>query len=376
MVMPNGDAVDLVQMRRLKVVVAIQLPVCGGFHRDISVLTAHAHAGHGPDVTHAGRIHRIMKLVVTDLPVFRPAVDVICRSADQDSSVRGDRQHLIVLSAEGEELTGQVLLENMSLKLGAQETVLSALLLGDVAGVLQVFQQCALEPLVGNMVIRLHAAGINRELSLCLDDTDVKDESLIPIRAVQQFTPLFVHVTGADGLTAAAEIVPEVFQQLLRIDVDQQQLAPDISLCHIAGAHAQAQAEGHIARGSGVVGDDVGNRLGVCVEQAVIIGHVILQQVLRRDNIDKALRGGTGGKIPLDLEHVAGFILHRQVAVFLLLHVPEIGGDLKDLIHELLTGGEIGIVQQVVIILLRDPPDIHHRECVAAVPGGLGDLVF
>ena len=373
---PVGHAVDGDQAAPGKVVVLIQLPVGGGLHPDVGVLPDNVHPGDVHLVAHGLGVGDVGQVVVAHLPVGGPAGDVVGGPADQHLAGTGDPEHLVILAAEGEELAGQILLEHMAPQLGAQVVLFALLVLGDVAGVAQITQQGVDEGLVGDEEGALHPALLQGVFLLAAQDVHTEDRLRVPLGEDHGQIAQLVGPGGAAAGAAPADGLPQALRQLPLVQIGQHQLLADIGLGHRPGAQPQAEAQEDVALGGGVVGHDVGDGLGIGIEDAVVLQHVVLEQILRRDDVHEALVGGTGGKEPLHLEHIVPLVLHGEEVIPLHPGVPEVGGGPEILVHGLLGGGQTGVVEQVVVILLGDPVGVQHGEGVAAVPLGHRHLIF
>ena len=296
--------------------------------------------------------------------------------AHQHLALGGDPEHFVILAAEGEELAGQVLLEHLALQLGAQILAAAVLVLGNVLRRPQASQQDLDETAVGDAVHILHDAGVHGEPALELEYLSM--EAYVPVGrvAAQGLPSVPVGLGTAQVPAGQADLMPQGFGGVRHIPVNHHQLPADVPLRHQAGTHSQAQPQGHVPGGAGIVGGDVGDGLGVGVEDAVVGGHVILQQILGGDYVDKALLRGTGGEVTLHLEHIEALVLHGQIPVLPGSGAPQIVGHLKAPVHGLLGGRQVGVAQQVIVILLHNPVDVHHRKCLAAVPVGFLHLIF
>ena len=330
-----GNAVDQHLSAMDEIVVPVHLPIRRRVHLQIRILADHPHPVDLPLVTHALGIDTAGDDIAALLAVGASAGDVVGSAPEQNPAVSGHRLHLIILAMEGEELSGQILLEDLTPKLGAQILPLSVLILGDVAGALQIPQQDLFEVRVGNVEVPLHLPGFHGELFLHADDVRPKLQGLA-IGLPPQDPILGVVLAAGNGAVDAAHQIPEGVLHLALCLLHQHQLLAHLLLGHHAGAHPQAQPQYHIPHCSGIVGHHIGDGLWIRVEDAAVVRHVVLEQVLGRDDVDEALLGGAGGKVPLDLEHIAGLILHRDVLVFLDSGIPEVGGSLEIVVDALL----------------------------------------
>ena len=80
------------------------------------------------------RIRKARKSVFPNLSVGTAVGDMIRRSADKHLVVRGEALHFVVLATEGKELTGKIVLENVSFQLRAEVVAVALLILGNIAG--------------------------------------------------------------------------------------------------------------------------------------------------------------------------------------------------------------------------------------------------
>ena len=228
-VFPHGDAVDLHKMAVGKVVVVRQLPEGAGLHLEVGKLPGDLHAGDIQPVAHGLRIAAERQRVAANLAVAGPSVDVVGRTAHQDPAVGGGPEHLVVLAAQGEELAGQVFLEDLAPELGAQVELFALLVLGDVAGVLQVGDDGPDELFIADVIGVFHLAGLDAVLPLQLHQIlgeadgrtlDLEDHTLLALAGAGDVL----------GVEAGAEGVPEAVQRLVRIQAHQQHLAADLIL--------------------------------------------------------------------------------------------------------------------------------------------------
>ena len=371
-----GNTVDADLHSGREVVVTVHLPVSGGVYPDIRILAADPDGTHIPALAHHIGIHRIDDGIVTNLTVMGTAVDMLGGTADQHMAFRGDAEHFVVLAAEGKELTGQILLVDMALKLSAQILLLAMLVFGHIFCRPQAAQQQTDEPAVGDGEHILHLAGTHIEPALAHQHFGGEHRIFAGGAAAQHRLTVPGLIDRTREAAGHADLPPETFGRISGIPVDHYQIPADFLFRYQTGTHPQAQPQDRIAGGTGVVGGDVGNGLGVGIENGIVAGHIILQQVIGADHIDEALILGTGGEGALDFKHVEGFVFHRQVQVVRSGSAPHIRGDPEYPVHRFLGGGQIRVIHQIVVILLGDPVDIHHGEGVAAVPAGEGDLVF
>ena len=93
----------------------------------------------------------MMDRIVTNLPVRQSATDMLGRTAHHDTVIRSGRDHLIVFTVQRKELTGHILLIYMALEFRADVNIF-ALLLGNIAGILQVVQDNTREISILNRV--------------------------------------------------------------------------------------------------------------------------------------------------------------------------------------------------------------------------------
>ena len=373
---PVGHAVDRDHASPGEVVVLIQLPVGRGFHPNVGVLPDNVHPGDVHLVAHGLGIHHVGEVVIPDLAVSGTAGDVVGGAAYQHLTGAGDPEHFIILTAEGEELAGQVLLEHMAPQLRAQVVLLALFVLGDVAGVAEIAQHDGDKLGICDGVQQFHPALLQGVFLFDLQGIDPKDGFSLSVGEDQTFVASFVSAADTAAAAVQADVMPQAAGQFSLVHVSQYQLLLDVRLFDRPGAHPQAEPQDDIALGGGIVGHYIGDGLGVSVENAVILQHIVLEQILRRDDVDKALVAGPGGEEPLHLEHIVPLILYGEEVVLPDPGIPQVGGGLEVFVHGLLGGGQLRIVQQIIVVLLGDPVDIHHREAVAAIPLGYRHLVF
>ncbi len=162
--------------------------------------------------------------------------------ADEDMSVRRHAAHLVIFSAESEQLTGQVFLKHMSAQFGPEIQAVALFVLGNISRALQVTEKRRYESRVRYVIHVLHALALERKLALYADELPA---------------PVGRHTA------AKAYLAPEAPAQILRVGVYQHKLLPHVLLGNEPHTHAQTQTQDDISARVGIVRRDIGYRLRV-----------------------------------------------------------------------------------------------------------------
>ena len=371
-----GHTVDGHLLTGSKIVVLFHAPVSRGLHADVGSLTGDRQTGNIHLVAHNGRIRHVGQMVMAHLTVRGTAGNMVGRTAHQDLTAAGHAEHFVILAAKGKELTRQVFLEHMAAQLGTKVLLFALLVLGDITRILQIAQQKVDKFGIRNVIHAFHGSGVHGETALHAQNRR-PEHGFDPVtHDGQQFVAVLVKGDRPQAAAAVTDFVPEILLQITDGKIGQDQLTADLCFTDHSGAHPQANTQHHIAHRGCVIGHNIGNGLGVGIEQVPVVRHVILEQILGGNDVNEALLCCTGGKFPLEFKHIAGFIFHGQVLVLLNFCIPWVVRNLEVFLHGFLRGRQVGIVQQIVVILPRDPMNIPHRECLAAIPPRFGNLIL
>ena len=367
------NAVEFHLSAGLKVLIALHLPVARRFNAQVGKLAGDAHSAHAAAGTHLLRVLDAVDAVGPELAVEAASCDMLRRAAQHHAPVRRHAQHLVILALKGKELSGQIALEDMPHQLAAEIFLLAVFLLGNIARIFQVAEQHIAERTVDDLHKIIDLARAYRILPDGLNRFALT-EHIFAAAALKNEKLLAVFIRFC--LTDPAQQVPCLRHRILAADADQLQLVGKLSFGDVAQAHAQEQPQRHVARRACIIRHDRRDRLRIGIEQPLVLRHIVVQQILRRDDVDKALSRCASCKLALDLEHIAALVLNDKVAVLPHRLVPHIVGYGKAAVHLVLIGGKIGIAQQIIVILPRDPVHILHRKRLATVPDGLFHLIF
>ena len=370
------DAVDSHFPAVGKVIAPIHMIICRGTDGEIRILLGQPQRSNLALIAHSLGILGSSDHIISHLAIGGSAGDMVGSTAHQHSAIRGDGKHFVILAAEGEELAGQISLEDLAPQFCAQIMAFALFVFGDVACVLQIAEQGLGEAGVADEVDGLHGADLHRKLPLGADGVDAKGLLLTGSDPAEYHIAQFIPFHQANRLVHGTDLLPQGLLDIFGGQIQEHQFVLQHIFRHLACTQTQAQPHHHIAPGAGIVCHDVGNGLGVCIKDRAVFCHVILQQILRRNDVDKALIFCPGGEVTFHLKHITGFIFHGDIAVFAHLCVPEVGGNLKMVVQTLLGHRQLSILQQIVVVLPYDPVHIHHREALAAVPLSLGYLIL
>ena len=273
---------------------------------DIRELMHDLHARHVARGAHV-RIHTaVQQRIAADLAVVSAPADMVGGPADEDVAVRCQAVHAVILAVEGKELAGQIPLVHVPPQLRAEIVEAALFILGDEAGASEIRNEIPDKIFVADDVHGLDPARAQVESLGVLQDLHARrpfsvgahrqlfrrgtgDGVLIPVGQLRQ--------QGAVG-KAAVDLVPQLLPQRVHGDVQQREFLDDQRLARGLDAHHQQQLQDHVAPRPHKIGNDLRDRLGVCLEDIGVVRHIVLQQVIGRDHVDEALFRGPGGKVP------------------------------------------------------------------------------
>ena len=377
----GDDAAVLIQdlLRADEVAVLLETVIAERFHVEVGEELAHAHPVDVENGT--GTDSRVPEGIAADLAI-RPAIrDVVGRSADQHVAVRREVEHFIMLAAERKELTGQHFLIDVIAQLGADKVPVARFVLRQVSGGTQIAQNGVQKrPIrtgdVGLDVSGEHVVffGLRQDLRTDLPVGERERQTVGGSHGV--FIALRERVQRLRVGKAPIQRVPELLSDVIDADAENAQLFFDHRAANRPRLQTQQHTQYHVAFRARVIGGEIRDRLGIGLEDRRVDRHIIPQQIIGGDHVDKALFGRARGEHAQDLEHVVGFILHREIVGFGDGRAPGIGKGFEAFVERFLIARDAGVFGQLIVILPVDPVDVRDRKDFAAEPLRFGNLIF
>ena len=121
------------------------LPISRGCHFDIRVLRHDLHSVDILHIAHRLGVPDIGQDILSHLTIPGSSLDVVCCPPHEDLTVPGHALHLVILAVKGKELSGEIFLEYLAVKLGSQVLLLSVFVLSHIGRTLQVSHKPALK---------------------------------------------------------------------------------------------------------------------------------------------------------------------------------------------------------------------------------------
>ena len=268
-----------------------------------------------------------------------------------------DPQHFIVLAGEGDQLSREIGLIDVSLQPSAQEMGHRLIILRQIVGGAKLRRVRGDETFIGDRIIMPAGDPLGRHVELILRRQFPHDGS-VPGYVVK-LTDQVIQEIPADRI----------------LDLGGRHEAADLFVADALPDEEHDQLHDAVAPGPGEIRHDLRDRLRVRAEDLRIVAHVIAQHVMRGEHVQERLLPGTGRELPAHFEQVAVLILHDQALVLFHRRVPQIVSEPDGILQHILPHAAADILRDRFKILPRDPADVLQRHAVAAVPGDMVDAV-
>ena len=292
---------------------------------------------------------------VSHLTVIFSAVNMIRRSADHNPAVGRNRLYFVVLACKCQELARNQRLEYMTVQF-CSDIVLLAFF---------IFR---------NVICILKSAGKFRRL--CLVFNSIILFRFRPDAVSQQH---FFEVNSEIDFVDAAVLFYQLFKCIngrLKAYAADHQRVRDFFFAHLFSRHTHKQLQDCISLCSCIIRDNCRHSLRISNKRPRVLKHIIAQEIILADHIDKALLFCSCRKETDHFKQVLELILHNKERILRHSEIPEIRIHLKCLVEAFLADRQIRVAADLFIVLAGDPFHICYREFFSADPLRIRDLIF